>query len=708
MAEKEIANQITQLTGVSQRQVQVCIQLIEDACTTPFIARYRKELTGGLDEVQIELIRNHLQRLEALQKRKQTVLSTLQTIGNLPAELIQHIIQCWEEDVLEDLYLPYKPKRKTRASIAKEKGLEPMAIFLLKENYEDLSREASKYCKGEVTSIEEVLQGARDIIAERVSEDAETRAKLRTLFQKEAIVQAKLVKGKELDGAKYRDYFSYTERARQCPSHRILAMFRGEEEGFLRLSIEPKEEDAFYHLVKHWVKRNTDSSKQVKQAVTDSYKRLLAPSLENELRKQLKLKADEDAIAVFADNLRNLLLAAPLGNKRILAIDPGFRSGCKLVSLSEQGDLLDDAVIFPHEPQRQVDAAFKQLMHFISAYKPEVVAIGNGTAGRETEDWLRGMNFPDGIDLVMVNENGASVYSASPIGREEFPDKDITVRGAVSIGRRLADPLAELVKIDAKSIGVGQYQHDVDQHLLKAKLDVVVESCVNLVGVNLNSAGKSLLMYVSGLNEQLAGNIVNYRSEYGAFKSRNELKKVSRLGPKAFEQCAAFLRIPGANNPLDNSAIHPERYALVEEMAKELRCTVNDLIQNSAYRNQIKSEMFKSETVGTYTLDDIVKELAKPGRDPREGFKQFSFGSVRKMEDLEIGMVLPGIVSNVTKFGCFVDIGVKQDGLVHISQLANQYVSDPATIVKLQQQVMVKVMEVDVARKRISLSMKDV
>jgi uncharacterized protein len=690
--------------SIGPKQVTSTLQLIEEACTTPFIARYRKEATGGLDEVQIEAIRQGAAELESLSKRKIAILNSIEQQGKLTVQLRAKIDACWLETELEDLYLPYKPKRKTRASVAREKGLEPLAQWLMLETYENIERKASAFVKpGACANVEEALQGARDIMAEWVSEDAGVRAYLRNSFEKYGELGAKVVKGKELEGAKYRDYFAYNESVSRCPSHRLLALFRGEEEGFLRVSLAPDEERAVADITRNFVRRKTDSGVQIEMAVKDAYKRLLSHSIENEVRKLYKLKADEEAIHVFAENVKQLLLSAPLGNKRILAIDPGFRSGCKVVCLNEEGMLLQETVVYPHEPQRQVSAASDTLRRLVQTEKIEAIAIGNGTAGRETEEWVKGIDLPDGLQVFMVNENGASVYSASAIGREEFPDKDITVRGAVSIGRRLADPLAELVKIDAKSIGVGQYQHDVDQLRLKQKLDTVVESCVNLVGVNVNTASKSLLTYVSGLNEQLAQNILNYRTQNGAFKSRSELKKVPRLGAKAFEQSAAFLRIPGAKNVLDNTAVHPESYELVDKLAASLGAKVPDLIANAELRKQINTGSFSS--FGEYTLRDILAELARPGRDPREKLVAFSFADVKKPEDLYEGMVLPGIVTNITRFGCFVDIGVKQDGMVHISQMANRYVSDPNTVVKLQQVLQVKVLEVDLARKRIALSM---
>jgi uncharacterized protein len=697
-----IANELQ----IKLKQVQATILLLDEGGTVPFIARYRKEATGALDEVQIENIRLLKNRYVELLKRKISIIEVIKEQGKLSEELLQKINKCWESNLLEDLYLPFKPKRKTKASVARDKGLEPLALWIMKETNFDVENEAKRYLKNDVGSIEEALQGARDIIADIVNEDIHARTLLRNQFQKFAVLSTKVAKGKEVEGSKYRDYFKYQESLNRMPSHRLLAVFRGEEEGHLKINIEPDEAIAIQKLIYQFKKRNTLSSAHLELAIKDAYNRLLAPAMETESRHLAKDKADEEAIRVFAENLRQLLLAAPLGNKRILAIDPGFRSGCKVVCLNEEGALLADEVIYPHEPQCAVIQSQQRIQQLVKQFKIEAIAIGNGTAGRETEDFIRELNFEEAIEVYMINENGASVYSASAIARDEFPDKDLTVRGAVSIGRRLADPLAELVKIDPKSIGVGQYQHDVDQHKLKESLDTVVQSCVNLVGVNLNTASKSLLTYVSGLNEQTAQSIINYRNEHGAFTSRNELKKVPRIGPKTFEQCAAFLRIAGTKNILDSTAVHPESYSVVEKMAKANNCTINDLVKQESIRKQINPESFIDSNVGLFTIQDILKELDKPGRDPREQMTQFKFSEIKKPEDLHIGMILPGLVTNITKFGCFVDIGVKQDGLVHISQMADKYVSDPNTIVKLQQQVMVKVTEVDLERKRIALSMK--
>lgn len=708
MHETDFIAIIAQQLGIQARQVTATIKLLNEGSTVPFISRYRKELTQALDEVQIENIRLLNLKYTELVKRKLTIIDTIKEQGKLTPALEKSIVDCWDTNLLEDIYLPYKPKRKTKASIAREKGLEPLALWLLKENNNSAEIEAARYLKNGVQTEDEALQGARDIIAEMVNEDPKARNLVRNQFEKHAVVYTKVAKGKEAEGSKYQDYFKYDEPLNRCPSHRLLAVFRGEEEGFLKLNIEPDEDIAVQKLEFQFIKRNNDSSYQIELALKDAYKRLLAPSMETEFRNLAKAKADEEAIRVFAENLKQLLLSAPLGSKRILAIDPGFRSGCKVVCLNEEGKLLADDIIYPHEPQRDAQQAAAKLTFLVEKYHIEAIAIGNGTAGRETEDLVRGINFKNEPQLFMVNENGASVYSASEVARDEFPDKDVTVRGAVSIGRRLADPLAELVKIDAKSIGVGQYQHDVDQNKLKQSLDVVVQSCVNQVGVNLNTASKSLLTYVSGLSAQTAQNIINFRNENGAFTSRSQLKKIPRLGEKTFEQCAAFLRIPNAKNVLDNSAVHPESYGIVEQMAKQNGCKVEDLVKNEVIRKAIKPENYITETAGLLTINDILKELAKPGRDPRETLKPFTFANVKKPEDLYEGMILPGIVTNITKFGCFVDIGVKQDGMVHISQLADKYISDPNQVVKLQQHVQVKVMEVDLARKRIGLSMKGV
>jgi protein Tex len=706
MQDKSLYSIISNHLGISLKQVSATIKLIDEGATIPFISRYRKEATMGLDEVEIENIKNTTSKFRELEKRKLSILETIKEQGKLTPSLEQLITDCWDSNALEDIYLPYKPKRKTKASTARENGLEPLALWLLKEPPQDVLFEASKFINDKVNSEEMALQGARDIIAEMINEDSNIRSMIRLQFEKYAVLYTKVGKGKEVEGNKYQDYFSFDEPLSRCPSHRLLAVFRGEEEGFLKLSIEPDEDIIIKKIEYQYIKRHTESSKQLALSIKDSYKRLLAPSMENEFRSLAKARADEEAIKVFAENLRQLLLSAPLGNKRILAIDPGFRSGCKVVCLNEEGKLLADDIIYPHEPQRELAKASDKIKQLAQKFNIEAVAIGNGTAGRETEELVRNISFDNKPEIFMVNENGASVYSASEVARDEFPDKDVTVRGAVSIGRRLADPLAELVKIDPKSIGVGQYQHDVDQHKLKHSLDSVVQSCVNNVGVNLNTASKSLLTYVSGLGPQIAQNIVAYRNEHGSFSSRAQLKKVPRLGEKAFEQCAGFLRISKSKNALDNSGVHPESYHIVEQMAKDQQCKVEDLIHHESLRKNINPSKYVIENFGLPTINDIIKELAKPGRDPRATLQAFSFADVKKPEDLYVGMVLPGIVTNITNFGCFVDIGVKQDGMVHISQLANRFIRDPNEVVKLQQQVQVKVLELDLQRKRIGLTMK--
>lgn len=708
MSEISIYSLIANHIGITLKQVTSTVQLLDEGSTVPFISRYRKEMTHGLDEVQIEKVKVTTEKYRELEQRKKYILETIQQQGKLTPELAHQIEQCWDSLTLEDLYLPYKPKRKTKATVAKENGLEPFADWLCLELDKDLKTEAEQYINDKVTTIEDVLEGARDIIAERINEDSQARAIVRNQFERFAIIYAKVYKSKLAEATKYLDYFDFNETLKKCPSHRILALFRGEDEGFLKITIKPDEDAVLNKLDDLYLKRNTESSKQISEAITDCYDRLLAPSIENEFRTLAKDKADDEAILVFAENLRQLLLSAPLGAKRILAIDPGFRSGCKVVCLNEEGALLADDIIYPHEPQRDSEGAKKTIAHMVQQYQSEAIAIGNGTAGRETEELVRSIIFPKEVTIFMVNESGASVYSASDIAREEFPDKDVTVRGSVSIGRRLADPLAELVKIDPKAIGVGQYQHDVHQVKLKKQLDSVVESCVNTVGVNINTASKSLLTYVSGLGPTIAQNIIQFRNEHGAFKSRASLKKVPRLGEKAFEQSAGFLRIPNAKNALDNSAVHPESYGIVELMAKDLNTTVAELIEKETLRKQIDPKKYVTEKAGLPTITDILKELAKPGRDPRDQIKAFAFANVKKPEDLTVGMILPGIVTNITKFGCFVDVGVKQDGMVHISQLANRFVNDPNEVVKLQQHVQVKVIELDLIRKRIALSMKEV
>jgi len=700
---------LSEKLGLRVKQIEATIQLLDEGATIPFIARYRKEVTGGLNEVQIAQVRDEIERLRELEKRRETILKSIEEQGKLTDELKAALLAADTISVLEDLYLPYRPKRRTKATIAREKGLEPLAQQLY-EQPETLVPETAAQAfvdaeKG-VHSIEEALEGARHIIAEWVNERQEVRASLRTLFQEKAVIKSKLIKGKEEEGQKFRDYFEWEEPLKSIPSHRLLAIRRGESEMILSVSIEPDEAEAIA-LIEHLILKNqSPAAEQVRQAIADAYKRLLRPSLETEMRLESKQRADEEAIKVFADNLRELLLASPFGEKRVLAIDPGFRTGCKVVVLDEHGQLLHDDVIYPNEPQNQKEAAGQLLRQLCQQYKVEAIAIGNGTASRETEQFVRSLHIP-GVWVIMVNESGASVYSASKVAREEFPDKDVTVRGAVSIGRRLQDPLAELVKIDPKSIGVGQYQHDVDQKALKKSLDDVVISCVNAVGVELNTASKQLLSYVSGLNERLADNIIAYRTKCGGFRSREELKRVPGIGPKTFELAAGFLRIRHGEHPLDASAVHPESYPVVEQMAKDLGCRIEDLLRDASLRKQIQIERYVNDKIGLPTLQDIMNELAKPGRDPRQEFEVFQFDErVHSIEDLQPGMRLPGIVTNVTKFGAFVDIGVHQDGLVHISQLSHEYVSDPAQVVKVHQKVMVTVLEVDLNRRRIALSMK--
>ncbi len=708
MNEKYIIKISTNLS-VKDWQVKNTIQLFNEGATIPFISRYRKEATGSLDEVQIAAIKEMLAKLQEIDHRRETILKTIDEQGNLTDELKARIEQADTLTELEDIYLPYKPKKKTRATKAKEKGLEPLAKIIMKQQELNIEAKAQQFVTDEVPDIEDALQGARDIIAEWINENERARNNIRRLFQHEAIIKSKSVKGKELEGIKYQDYFEWDELLKKCPSHRLLAMRRGENEGFLKVSITPDEDKAIEMLEKQFVNGEYDVSRQVNEAVKDSYKRLLAPSMETEFKNSSKEKADEDAINVFAENLRQLLLAPPLGQKNVLAIDPGYRTGCKVVCLDAQGNLLHNETIYPHQPQNERTMAMKKIDSLVETFKVDAIAIGNGTASRETEGLIKKIRFSTDVKVFVVSEDGASVYSASSVAREEFPEYDVTVRGAVSIGRRLMDPLAELVKIDPKSIGVGQYQHDVDQNKLKGKLDQVVESSVNMVGVSLNTSSKHLLTYISGLGPQLAQNIVDYRKENGAFKSRKELQKVKRMGDKAFQQSAGFLRIDDAENPLDNSAVHPESYYIVEKMAADLNCQVIDLVKDESLRKQIKPDHYVTQDVGLPTLNDIMSELAKPGRDPRKGIKIFEFAEgINKMEDLHEGMVLPGIVTNITNFGAFVDVGVKQDGLVHISQLANRFVSDPNEIVKLHQHVKVKVTEVDLARKRIQLSMKNI
>lgn len=700
---------ISAVLGISEKQIRQTLGLLENGATIPFISRYRKEVTGGLDEVQIESIKTHYEKLSETAKRKETILSTIQEQGKLTAELQKRIEETWENTLLEDIYLPYKPKRKTRAEAARQKGLEPLATLLMLQREPHPEERAAGYVKGDVKNVEDALKGARDIIAEHVSEDERTRNSVRSSFVRQGTLTAKVVKGKEEEAAKYRDYFDYSESLRRCSSHRLLAIRRAEAEGLLKVSISPNDEECAERLERQFVRSNNACGQQVAEAVQDAYKRLLKPSIETEFATQSKERADEEAIKVFAENLRQLLLASPLGQKRVMGIDPGFRTGCKVVCLDAQGNLLHNENIYPHPPVSKQKEAFAKLQMMMESYKIDAVAIGNGTASRETEEFLKHQRFNRDVQIFIVSEQGASIYSASKIARDEFPDYDVTVRGAVSIGRRLMDPLAELVKIDPKSIGVGQYQHDVDQTKLKKSLDQTVENCVNLVGVNLNTASSHLLTYISGLGPQLAQNIVNYRAENGAFTSRKELMKVPRMGAKAFEQCAGFLRIPQAKNPLDNTAVHPESYCIVEQMAKDLGCSVAELIASKELRLKINPERYLSPTVGMPTLKDILQELDKPGRDPRGPIKIFEFDkNVRTINELREGMELPGIVGNITNFGAFVDIGIKENGLVHLSQLADRFISDPNEVVSIHQHVRVKVLSIDMDRKRIQLTMKGV
>ena len=690
--------------------VENTLKLLDEGCTIPFISRYRKERTGGLDEVQITAISNRAELLQEIAKRKETVVKTITEQGKMTAELEKRIDDCWDSTTLEDIYLPYKPKRSTRAQVAREQGLEPLAQILLLQRETDPKRAAQRFMQDGLT-VSDCLKGAQDIIAEQVSEDERSRNLVRSVFRREAFIVSKVVKGKkDVDEAqKYSDYFDWEEPLKRCSSHRLMAMRRGESEKILRLHLTIDEEETVSRLQRNYVRGNGACQRLVAEAVEDGYKRLLQPSIETEFMNQSKEKADEEAIRVFAENLRQLLLSAPLGQKRVMGIDPGFRTGCKIVCLDEQGNLLHHEAIFPHPPINHRMQATMHVLQMLKDYQIEAIAIGNGTASRETKDFVEDTLHSSDThpQVFVVSEDGASVYSASKVARDEFPDEDVTVRGAVSIGRRLMDPLAELVKIDPKSIGVGQYQHDVDQTKLKHSLDQTVESCVNLVGVNLNTASKHLLTYVSGLGPVLAQNIVDYRKEHGAFSSRTQLKKVPRLGPAAFLQCAGFLRIPNAKNPLDNSAVHPESYHVVEQMAKDQNCTVSDLISIKGMREKIDIHQYVTEEVGLPTLTDIMKELEKPGRDPREQIEEFEFdSSVQTIDDLHEGMELPGIVTNITNFGAFVDIGVHQDGLVHVSQLADKYVSDPTQVVRLHQHVRVRVIGIDLRRQRISLSMK--
>ncbi len=708
--ELKYSQQIAATLNISLKQVNSIYDLHTEGSTIPFIARYRKEATGNLDEVVIGNVIDQVKYFNELEKRKETVLKTIEEAGKLTPELKKRIEDCINATELEDIYLPYKPKRKTKATVAIEKGLEPLAKLLFDQEAVNPEDEAAKYITEQVKDSAEALQGARDIMAEWISENEQARNIIRKLFTEEAALTARVLTSKkeEADAQKYRDYFDFKEPLAQSPSHRILAIRRGEKEGFLIMDINVEKETAHEELKRAFLKTSGAVAQQVSMAIEDCFNRLLKPSIENEFRMASKTRADEEAIRVFAENLRQLLLASPLGQKRVMAIDPGFRTGCKVVCLDEHGTFLKYNTIYPHAPQNDWNGATQTIKELVAKYDIEAIGYGNGTASKETEQLVRGIDFGKPVSVFMVNESGASIYSASEVAREEFPDEDVTVRGAISIGRRLLDPLSELVKIDAKSIGVGQYQHDVNQNRLKEALDQVVESCVNFVGVDVNTASKHLLMYVSGLSATVAKNVVEYRAKNGGFKSRDELKKVSMLGPKAFEQCAGFLRIANATNPLDNSAVHPESYHVVEAMAAKANSTVPELIKNPEVRKQIKAKEFVSETIGQFTIEDILKELEKPGRDPRSPIEEFRFADgVSTMEDLKPGMKIPGIVTNITNFGAFVDVGVKQDGLVHISHLANRYISDPNEAVKLGQKVMATVLEVDIARKRIALSLKD-
>lgn len=705
--EEIILSLLTKQLSIPLKQVKQTLDLLNEGATIPFISRYRKEVTGGLDEVQVGDIKETFDKLTELNKRKETILNTITESGKLTSELRSRIESSWDSTELEDIYLPFKPKRQTRAEIARKKGLEPLAKILMSQYESNVEEKARTYVKGDVKATKEALQGARDIIAEWINEDESTRNTVRSSFQATANIVAKVIKGKEEEGEKYRDLFEYSSSLKRCSSHRLLALRRAEAEGFIRVSISPDSDGCIERLARRYVKGNNESSKQVEEALCDSYKRLLKPAIETEFASLSKAKADEEAIRVFVSNLRQLLLAAPLGQKRVLAVDPGFRTGCKLVCLDAQGTLLHYEAIFPHPPKNERTKAYAKVSQLIESYNIDAVAIGNGTASRETEAFFGSIRFNKPVQVFIVSENGASIYSASKVAREEFPEYDVTVRGAVSIGRRLMDPLAELVKIDPKSIGVGQYQHDVDQLALKKSLDLTVESCVNLVGVNVNTASKHLLTYISGLGPSLAQNIVDYRTEHGPFQSRQALLKVPRMGQKAFEQCAGFLRIPNEKNPLDNSAVHPESYSIVEQMAKDLSCSVQDLINNKALKKELNLNQYITKNVGLPTLLDIIEELDKPGRDPRKSIEVFEFDQqVRTLNDLHEGMILPGIVNNITNFGCFVDLGIKENGLIHLSEMADRFISDANEIVSLHQHIRVKILSIDTERKRIQLTLK--
>lgn len=702
---------ISKELGIAQKQIANTLTLLNEGATVPFISRYRKEVTGGLDEVQIGSIQEKYAKLNEIAKRKETILSTIEEQGKLTDELKTRIADTWDATLLEDIYLPFKPKRKTRAEVARQKGLEPLATLIMLQRENNLDLKAEAFINDEVKNADDALKGARDIIAEQINENERARGLIRNQFTRQAVVSAKVAKGKEEleEATKYKDYFDFSEPLRRITSHRILAIRRAENEGILKVSISPDSDEAIEKLQRTFVRSNNACGKQMEEAIDDSYKRLLKPSIETEFAGLSKEKADDEAIKVFVGNLRQLLLAPPLGQKRVLAIDPGFRTGCKVVCLDEQGTLLHNENIYPHPPVSKMSEASSRVRKMVEAYNIQAIAIGNGTAGRETEAFITNQQFDRAVQVFVVSEQGASIYSASKIAREEFPDYDVTVRGAVSIGRRLMDPLAELVKIDPKSIGVGQYQHDVDQTKLKKALDQTVENCVNMVGVNVNTASSYLLTYISGLGPQLAQNVIKYRTENGAFKSRKELMKVPRMGAKAFEQCAGFLRISNAKNPLDGTAVHPESYHIVEQMAKDLGCKVEELIAEKDLRAKIKIENYVTGTVGMPTLKDIMEELNKPGLDPRQQIKVFEFDkNIRTINDLREGMELPGIVGNITNFGAFVDIGIKENGLVHLSQMADRFISDPGEVVSIHQHVMVKVLSIDMARKRIQLTMKGV
>lgn len=705
------ASLIAKNLGLKEVHVEQVIALLNDGATIPFISRYRKEATGGMNEVEVANVSNEYERLGELQKRREYILQSIEGQGKLTDELRQRITTCWDNTALEDIYLPYKQKRRTKAQVAREAGLEPMANIIQAQNGAPLQKVALRYLNKEkgIETVEQVLQGAKDIIAERVNENERARQSLRITFERQAQISSRLIKGKEVEGQNFRDYFDWSEPLKRCSSHRLLAMRRGEEEGILRVSISVDDEKALERIGNFFVHGHDEASQLVREAVADGYKRLLEPSISNEFGTLSRQKADEEAIRIFVRNLEQLLMASPLGQKRVMALDPGFRTGCKLVCLDEQGQLLHHNVIYPHPPRNERVQAMSTLTDLLKKYRIQAIAIGNGTAGRETESFIAHLDLSDDIEVYMVNEDGASIYSASEIARKEFPDEDVTVRGAVSIGRRLMDPLAELVKIDPSSIGVGQYQKDVNQSALKKSLDQTVVSCVNRVGVDVNTASPWLLTYVSGLGATIARNIVKYRSEHGPFRTRKELLNVPRMGAKAFEQCAGFLRVSGGPQPLDNSAVHPERYRLVEEMANDIGCSIETLLNDKEQRLRIDVSRYVSDKVGMPTLQDIMAELEKPGRDPREPIKEFSFDqSIHEITDLRAGQVLPGIVSNITNFGAFVDIGVHTKGLVHISQLSDHFVKDPTSVVSLHQQVMVRVIEVDMQRNRISLSMRGI